>query len=58
MTADFPPVLPLVISGIAGLLPIPFGLPGLWVILFGILSYGWLTGFQTLSVWFAPQAVA
>jgi uncharacterized protein YqgC (DUF456 family) len=28
---------------------IPFGLPGLWVILLGILAYGWLTEFRTLS---------
>jgi len=56
MTADLPPVLLLVISGIAGLLLIPFGLPGLWVILLGILGYGWLTDFQTLSVWFVALA--
>ena len=31
---------------------IPLGLPGLWVILLGILGYGYLTDFQTLSVWF------
>jgi uncharacterized protein YqgC (DUF456 family) len=52
MTADLSPVLILIISGVLGLLLIPFGLPGTWVILLGILGYGWLTDFQTLSVWF------
>jgi uncharacterized protein YqgC (DUF456 family) len=52
MTADLPPVLVLIISGLVGLLLIPLGLPGLWVILLGIVGYGWLTEFQTLSVWF------
>ena len=51
MTAELNPLLILVISGVVGLLLIPFGLPGLWVILLGILGYGWLTDFQTLSVW-------
>jgi hypothetical protein len=52
MTLDVPPVFLLVVSGIIGLVLIPFGLPGLWVILLGILGYGWLTDFQTLSLWF------
>ncbi|MFN2568257.1 MAG: DUF456 family protein [Candidatus Dormibacteria bacterium] len=37
---------------------IPLGLPGLWLILLGILGYGWLTNFQTLSVWFIGGATA
>jgi uncharacterized protein YqgC (DUF456 family) len=49
MTADLPPMLVLVVSAIVGLLLIPLGLPGLWVILLGILGYGWLTGFETLG---------
>jgi uncharacterized protein YqgC (DUF456 family) len=52
MTAELSPVVILVISGVVGLLLIPLGLPGLWVILLGILGYGYLTDFQTLSVWF------
>jgi uncharacterized protein len=52
MTIDLPPYLLIIISGVIGLLLIPFGLPGTWVILLGILGYGWLTEFQTLSVWF------
>jgi uncharacterized protein len=49
MTADIPPMLVLIVSAIVGLLLIPLGLPGLWVILLGILGYGWLTGFETLG---------
>jgi uncharacterized protein YqgC (DUF456 family) len=52
MTIDLSPTLVLVFSGVIGLLLIPFGLPGLWVILLGILGYGWMTDFQTMSVWF------
>ena len=43
------PVLLLVAAAVAGLLLIPLGLPGLWVILLGLLAYGWLTDFRTLS---------
>ncbi len=33
-----------------GLLLIPLGLPGLWVMVGGILVYGWLTSFRSVSV--------
>jgi uncharacterized protein YqgC (DUF456 family) len=33
-----------------GLVLIPLGLPGLWVIVLGILGYGWLTDFRTIGV--------
>jgi uncharacterized protein len=56
MTADISPVLLLLASGVIGLVLIPFGLPGLWVILLGILGYGWLTQFSTLSVGFIALA--
>jgi uncharacterized protein len=46
---DLPAVLLLVISSLAGLLLIPFGLPGLWVMVLGVLAYGWLTDFQTVT---------
>jgi uncharacterized protein len=52
MTIDVSPVLLLIGASVIGLLLVPFGLPGLWVILLGILGYGWLTNFQTLGVWF------
>ena len=34
-----------------GLCLIPLGLPGLWVMVAGILAYGWLTDFRTVGVW-------
>jgi uncharacterized protein YqgC (DUF456 family) len=52
MTAELSPVLVIVVTGIVGLLMIPFGLPGLWVILLGIIGAGYLTNFQTMGVWF------
>ena len=36
---------------------IPLGLPGLWVILLGILGYGWLTDFRTLSAGLVVLAI-
>jgi uncharacterized protein YqgC (DUF456 family) len=45
-------VLILAVAGVVGLLLIPLGLPGLWVIVLGILAYGWLTDFQTLTAGF------
>jgi uncharacterized protein YqgC (DUF456 family) len=36
--------------GLAGLAMIPLGLPGLWVMVGGILAYGWLTGFRSIGV--------
>lgn len=35
---------------LAGLILIPLGLPGLWVMVLGVIGYGWLTGFQTVGV--------
>ena len=45
-------VLLLVAASLVGLVLIPLGLPGLWVILLGIIGYGWLTDFRTLSAGF------
>lgn len=39
-------------AALAGLVLIPFGLPGLWVIVLAIIGYGWLTDFQAMSAWF------
>jgi uncharacterized protein YqgC (DUF456 family) len=58
VTADLPPVLLLIAASLVGLVLIPFGLPGLWVILLGIIGYGWLTDFRTLGVWFLGLAIA
>ncbi len=48
----------LATASVIGLLLIPFGLPGLWVILFGIIGYGWITNFRTLSTGFLVVAIA
>jgi uncharacterized protein len=50
-------VLLLAVAGAAGLLLIPLGLPGLWLIVLGILSYGWLTDFRTLTAGLVALAV-
>jgi len=34
---------------VVGLLLVPFGLPGLWVMVLGVIGYGWLTGFHTVG---------
>jgi len=49
---DLPAILLLLAATLAGLVLIPFGLPGLWVIVLGILGYGWLTDFRTLGAGF------
>jgi uncharacterized protein len=46
---DFPAVLLLVLILLAGLMLIPFGLPGLWLMLLGAVGFGWLTDFRTVS---------
>jgi len=35
---------------IAGLLLVLLGLPGLWVMVLGVVGYGWLTDFHTIGV--------
>jgi uncharacterized protein len=44
------PVLLLGVCTILGLLLVPLGLPGLWVMVAGIVGYGWLTGFHSVGV--------
>ncbi len=56
--ADLTYVLLLFGVCIGGLILIPFGLPGLWVILLAILGYGWLTDFRTLSTGAVALAIA
>jgi uncharacterized protein len=43
-------VLLVLVTGLVGLALIPLGLPGLWVIVLGVLAFGWLTDFRTLGV--------
>ena len=40
----------LLVLSLAGLAMIPLGLPGLWVMVAGILAYGWLTAFHSVGV--------
>jgi uncharacterized protein YqgC (DUF456 family) len=40
----------VLLTGLIGLALIPLGLPGLWVIVLGILGFGWLTDFRSLGV--------
>jgi uncharacterized protein YqgC (DUF456 family) len=42
---------------IAGLLLIPFGLPGLWLIVLAIIGYGWLDDFQSMSAGFLVMVI-
>src|SRR2546425_9905540 len=40
----------LTLCCIAGLLLVPLGLPGLWLMVLGVLGYGWLTAFRSLGI--------
>jgi uncharacterized protein len=44
------PTLLLAVCVLAGLILVPFGLPGLWVMVLGVIGYGWLTDFHTVGV--------
>jgi uncharacterized protein YqgC (DUF456 family) len=35
---------------LAGLLLVPLGLPGLWVMVLGVIGYGWWTAFRTIGI--------
>ena len=43
-------LLLLLVCSVAGLALIPLGLPGLWVMLLGLIGYGALTDFQTVGL--------
>ena len=43
-------ILILVVAGLVGLVLIPLALPGLWVMVGGVLAYGWLTDFRSIGV--------
>ncbi|MBA3892402.1 MAG: DUF456 domain-containing protein [Gemmatimonadales bacterium] len=47
---DLPAALLLVSACLVGLLLVPFGLPGLWVMVLGVAGYGWLTDFRTVTL--------
>ncbi len=44
------PALLLGLCCVAGLLLVPLGLPGLWVMVAGVIGYGWLTDFRSVGV--------
>jgi uncharacterized protein len=46
---DATATLLLIATALLGLALIPLGLPGLWVIVLGIIGYGWLTDYRTVS---------
>ena len=49
----------ILILGLAtGLVLVPLGLPGLWVMVAAILGYGWLTDFRSLSVTLIAMVLA
>ena len=47
---DWLAVLILALAVLVGLALIPLGLPGLWVMVGGILAYGWLTDFRSIGI--------
>src|SRR5882672_9637100 len=44
------PALLLGLCTIVGLVLVPLGLPGLWVMVAGVVGYGWLTDFHSVGV--------
>ena len=44
------PALVLGVCTILGLVLVPLGLPGLWVMVAGVVGYGWLTDFRSVGV--------
>src|ERR1041385_9502913 len=43
------PILLLAVCCLGGLVLVPLGLPGLWVMVAGVIGYGWLTDFRSLG---------
>jgi len=44
------PALVLAVCCILGLVLVPLGLPGLWIMVAGVVGYGWLTAFRSVGV--------
>src|SRR6266513_274442 len=44
------PALLLAVCCILGLVLVPLGLPGLWIMVAGVVGYGWLTAFRSVGV--------
>lgn len=54
---DVAAILLLLGASVVGLLLIPLGLPGLWLIVLGVVAYGWLTDFRTVTAGLVALAV-
>jgi uncharacterized protein YqgC (DUF456 family) len=56
-----PTVLPIVLlfaCVLVGLVLVPLGLPGLWVMVLGVIAYGWLTDFHSVGPWLIALVLA
>jgi uncharacterized protein YqgC (DUF456 family) len=42
-------VVLLVLASVVGLALVPLGLPGLWIMVLGVIGFGWLTGFRSVG---------
>ena len=51
-------ILLLVVFEVAGLLLVPLGLPSLWVMVLGLVGYGWLMNFQSVGLWTTTLVLA
>ena len=40
----------MAVAALVGLAIVPLGLPGLWIMVGGVLAYGWLTAFRTVGI--------
>src|SRR5256714_15527545 len=40
----------MAVAALVGLAIVPLGLPGLWIMVAGVLAYGWLTAFRTVGI--------
>ena len=43
-------ILLLACTNLIGLVLVPLGLPGLWLMVLGVLAYGWMTDFQSVDL--------
>ena len=51
-------ILLLAVVEVAGFLLVPLGLPGLWVMVLGLVGYGWLKNFQSVGLWTTTLVLA
>jgi uncharacterized protein YqgC (DUF456 family) len=55
--ADSGPLILLLAAVLVGLVLIPLGLPGIWLIVLGVVGYGWLTDFREVGAGIIALAV-